>query len=49
MTGYILGLHGFYSHGKRLLNDTGISLIQDGKVIAALNEEKNQYLVKHVV
>jgi carbamoyltransferase len=40
MTGYILGLHGFSSHSKRLLHDTGVSLIQDGKIIAALNEER---------
>jgi len=38
--GYILGIHGFSADSKRILHDTGVSLVKDGDVIAAINEER---------
>ena len=36
----ILGLHGFSSHSNRQMHDAGICLLQDGEVIAAIDEER---------
>jgi len=36
----ILGLHGFSANKPRLLHDTGVSVIRDGKVLFAINEER---------
>ena len=38
--GYILGIHGFSADSNRILHDTGVSLVKDGKIIAATNEER---------
>lgn len=38
--GYILGIHGFSADSNRILHDTGVSLVKDGKIIAAINEER---------
>jgi carbamoyltransferase len=40
MKKYVLGLHGFSAHNNRVLHDTGVSLVSEGEVIAALNEER---------
>ena len=38
--GYILGIHGFSADSKRILHDTGVSLVKEGEIIAAINEER---------
>ena len=40
MSNYVLGLHGVSAHSKRLLHDTGASLVSNGKIIASINEER---------
>jgi carbamoyltransferase len=36
----ILGIHGFSSNSDKKLHDCGAALIKDGKIIAAINEER---------
>lgn len=38
--GYILGIHGFSAYSNRILHDTGVSLLKNGDIIAAVNEER---------
>lgn len=40
MSKFVIGLHGFSAHSDRLLHDTGACLIQEGKIISAINEER---------
>ncbi len=36
----ILGLHGFSAHSKREMHDAGVCLLEDGEIIAAVDEER---------
>ena len=36
----VLGLHGFSAASKRVMHDTGVTLVRDGHVVAAINEER---------
>jgi len=36
----VLGLHGFSAASERSMHDTGVALVQDGRVVAAVNEER---------
>ena len=36
----VLGLHGFSAASERVMHDTGVALVRDGQVVAAINEER---------
>lgn len=40
MSDLVVGLHGFSADKKRLLHDTGVCLVENGRVISAINEER---------
>jgi len=40
MTYTVLGIHGFSADSNRVLHDTGATLTRDGKILAAVNEER---------
>ena len=37
---YVLGIHGFSALNDNILHDTGVTLVKDGSIIAAINEER---------
>ncbi len=37
---YVLGLHGFSARNSRVLHDTGVTIVKDGRIVAAIGEER---------